>query len=108
MVHSHLRFSQMNLFRRVVQGRLAESAGPLAVPVDHSLRILNLGAADEVTVEPYLVAVVAGDVDGAHYVGSIAGDVDYILEVDNIASNGVLHQGTFPNPLGAAGGEVVV
>lgn len=47
MVHAHLRFAQMSLFRRVVQGRLSESAGPLAASVDHALRILDFGKAAE-------------------------------------------------------------
>lgn len=45
MVHAHLRLAQMTLIRRVVEGRLAESAGPFATAIDHSLRIVNLAAA---------------------------------------------------------------
>ncbi len=45
MVHAHLRLGQMSLLRRAVQGRLAESAGPLAINIDHSIRILDLGRA---------------------------------------------------------------
>ncbi len=45
MVHAHLRLAQMTIFRRVVEGRLAESAGPFATSIDYSLRIINLGAA---------------------------------------------------------------
>lgn len=41
LVHAHLRLGQMEISRRISQGRLAEMAGPLAVPIDHSLRILN-------------------------------------------------------------------
>ncbi len=44
MVHAHLRLAQMTLVRRVVEGRLAESAGPIATDIDHALRIVNLGA----------------------------------------------------------------
>ena len=44
-VHAHLRPAQMTLLRRVVEGRLAESAGPLAASVDHALRIADLAAA---------------------------------------------------------------
>ncbi|MDZ7357686.1 MAG: penicillin acylase family protein [candidate division KSB1 bacterium] len=43
MVHAHLRLAQMTLLRRVVEGRLAESAGPLATDIDHAIRIINLG-----------------------------------------------------------------
>ena len=45
MVHAHLRLGQMTLIRRVVEGRLAESAGPFATSLDHALRIVNLSAA---------------------------------------------------------------
>ncbi len=45
MVHAHLRLGQITLVRRVVEGRLAESVGPLATDLDFSLRIMNLGAA---------------------------------------------------------------
>ncbi|MBN1998830.1 penicillin acylase family protein, partial [candidate division KSB1 bacterium] len=45
MVHTHLRWAQMELMRRITQGRLAESAGPFAVKIDHSIRVLQLDAA---------------------------------------------------------------
>ncbi|MHA1537279.1 MAG: penicillin acylase family protein, partial [Alphaproteobacteria bacterium] len=45
LVHAHLRLGQMELMRRVSQGRIAEMAGPIAVDIDHSLRILNFGRA---------------------------------------------------------------
>ncbi len=45
LVHAHLRLGQMEMFRRVSQGRIAEMAGPIAVDIDHSLRILNFGRA---------------------------------------------------------------
>jgi len=56
MVHTHLRQGQMELIRRVVQGRLAESAGPLATKVDHSLRIINLAVAVD-SIEQILAVV---------------------------------------------------
>jgi penicillin amidase len=43
LVHAHLRLGQMTVLRRVAQGRIAESVGPLAADIDHSLRILNFG-----------------------------------------------------------------
>lgn len=43
LVHAHLRLAQMTMLRRIAQGRLAESVGPIAVDIDHSLRILNFG-----------------------------------------------------------------
>lgn len=45
MVQAHLRLAQMTLFKRVVQGRLSESAGPIATSIDQTLRIVNFGAA---------------------------------------------------------------
>ena len=43
LVHAHLRLAQMTILRRIVEGRLAESVGPIAVDIDHTLRILNFG-----------------------------------------------------------------
>ncbi len=40
--HTHLRWAQMEILRRISQGRLAESAGPLAIDLDHTIRILSL------------------------------------------------------------------
>ena len=45
MVHAHLRLGQMELLRRVSQGRLGEMFGPWAVDIDHSLRIIDFGKA---------------------------------------------------------------
>lgn len=42
MVHAHLRLGQMELMRRLAQGRLAELLGPPAVKLDHSIRSLGL------------------------------------------------------------------
>lgn len=50
LVHAHLRLGQMETLRRVSQGRLAEIAGPLAVDIDHALRILDLGKAVPATL----------------------------------------------------------
>lgn len=47
MVHAHLRLGQMTLFLRAAQGRLAESAGPFALSIDWTLRIVNIGAAKD-------------------------------------------------------------
>lgn len=41
LVHAHLRLGQMAIVRMISQGRLAEIGGPLAVDIDHGLRILN-------------------------------------------------------------------
>ncbi len=42
VVHAHLRLTQMDLMRRVSQGRIAELLGPAALPIDRGLRILGL------------------------------------------------------------------
>ncbi|MGE0647786.1 MAG: penicillin acylase family protein [Alphaproteobacteria bacterium] len=50
LVHAHLRLGQMELLRRISQGRVAEMGGPLAISIDHSLRILDLGKASSAVV----------------------------------------------------------
>ena len=45
LVHAHLRLGQMEVLRRISQGRLSEMAGPLTVEIDHGLRILDFGRA---------------------------------------------------------------
>ncbi len=44
-VHAHLRLTQMELMRRVSQGRLSELAGPPTNGIDHSIRALGLDRA---------------------------------------------------------------
>ena len=49
MVHAHLRLGQMEVFRMLAQGRLAEMIGPMAKDIDHSFKILQLDkAVDEI------------------------------------------------------------
>ena len=67
LVHAHLRLGQIELLRRVSQGRLAEIGGPLATDIDRGLRILDYGrAVDEIerTLSPesrmWLEGFVAG------------------------------------------------
>ena len=45
LVHAHLRLGQMEILRRISQGRVAEMAGVVAADIDHALRILDFGAA---------------------------------------------------------------
>ena len=45
LVHAHLRLGQMETFRRIAQGRIAEMGGPLATDIDHGLRIIDFGRA---------------------------------------------------------------
>src|SRR5262245_13832012 len=67
LVHAHLRLGQMEVLRRISQGRLAEMGGPLAIDIDHSLRILDYGkaapailAAMPTSTREWLDAFVAG------------------------------------------------
>lgn len=41
LVHAHLRLAQMEMMRRAAYGRLAEVAGPVAVALDHFMRLLD-------------------------------------------------------------------
>src|SRR5262249_26002344 len=43
LVHAHLRLAQMEMLRRIAYGRLAETIGAGAVPLDHALRLLDPG-----------------------------------------------------------------
>ena len=67
LVHAHLRLGQMELMRRISQGRISEMAGPLTTEIDHSLRILNYAAAAEASekamppeTKAWVTAFVAG------------------------------------------------
>lgn len=49
MVHAHLRLAQMELIRRVFQGRLSEMASFLSVDIDKLIRTIDFGKkADEI------------------------------------------------------------
>jgi len=41
LVHAHLRLAQMEMLRRIAQGRLSEVLGSVAIPFDHALRLLD-------------------------------------------------------------------
>jgi len=45
VIHVHLRSGQMEMARRISQGRLSELVGPLGIEIDHALRILGFGRA---------------------------------------------------------------
>src|SRR3954469_1222059 len=45
LVHAHLRLAQMELLRRIAEGRIAEVIGAAAVPLDYALRLLDPGRA---------------------------------------------------------------
>ena len=45
LVQAHLRLGQLEIFRRISQGRISEMGGPLATEIDHALRIIDFGRA---------------------------------------------------------------
>ncbi|MEM8757379.1 MAG: penicillin acylase family protein [Planctomycetota bacterium] len=47
VVHAHLRLVQMELFRKISQGRISEVAGPPTVEIDAAIRAVDLGRAAE-------------------------------------------------------------
>jgi penicillin amidase len=70
LVQAHLRLGQMELLRRISQGRIAEMGGPLAADIDEGLRILNFGAAAaeiEATLPPETRAWLEGYVRGVNH-----------------------------------------
>ena len=50
LVHAHLRLSQMAVYRQIAQGRIAEMGGPLAIDIDHGIRILDFGHSTAATL----------------------------------------------------------
>ena len=49
LVHAHLRLGQMATLRRILQGRISESAGPFTIRFDHAIRTFGFyRSADEV------------------------------------------------------------
>ncbi len=56
LVHAHLRLGIMEIFRLASQGRLSEVGGPLAIDIDHALRIVDFGK-----VAPEIVAAMPPD-----------------------------------------------
>ena len=47
LVHAHLRLGQMAVARRVVQGRISESAGPFTTDIDVAIRAFDFGRATD-------------------------------------------------------------
>lgn len=67
IVHAHLRLTQMELFRRVSQGRISEVAGPFTTDIDEAIRAIDLDrAVDDIEValpretRAWITAYVAG------------------------------------------------
>jgi len=70
LVHAHLRLGQMTLGKRIVQGRLSESAGPFMHDIDRLLRTIDFGfaAADsEARMSPSTHAWMQAFVDGLNW-----------------------------------------
>jgi penicillin amidase len=44
-VHAHLRLAQMEMLRRLSQGRVSEIVGPLGIELDRALRLFDFGRA---------------------------------------------------------------
>lgn len=83
-VNAHLRLGQMELFRMLAQGRLAEMIGPIATQVDHGLRILDIDkAVDEIVInqDEHTRKWVQSFVDGINwYIGQMnVAPVEYRL-----------------------------
>lgn len=45
MVQAHLRVAQLQIMKRVAQGRVSEMLGPFTIELDHALRLLDLTGA---------------------------------------------------------------
>jgi len=78
VVHAHLRLAQLELLRRASQGRLAELLGPIAIELDHALRILDYGRA-----VPAIVAALPADT--RRWLGGfVAGINHYLARVESL------------------------
>jgi penicillin amidase len=70
LVHAHLRLGQLALGRRIVQGRLSESAGPFTRDIDRLLRTIDFGYAtadSEARMSPATHAWMQAFVDGLNW-----------------------------------------
>lgn len=70
LVHAHLRLGQMEIFRRIGQGRIAEMGGLAAANLDHQLRTINFGravASIEESLPPETRSWLAAYVQGINY-----------------------------------------
>ena len=73
MLQAHLRLAQLEMLRRVSQGRLAEIAGPPAVDIDKAVRILDPGRAAaqiEAMLPPATRAYLENFIRGINYYGN--------------------------------------
>jgi penicillin amidase len=70
LVHAHLRLGQMAVAKRIVQGRLSESAGPTTRDIDRLLRTIDFGyaaAGSEARMSPATHAWMQAFVDGLNW-----------------------------------------
>ncbi|MBU45314.1 MAG: hypothetical protein CMN76_19035 [Spirochaetaceae bacterium] len=74
IVHAHLRGGQIQVFKRVVQGRLSESFGPLTADIDHTLRIMDIGRAAPSIVESM-------DAESREYAEAYVRGLNYYREI---------------------------
>lgn len=76
VVHAHLRLGQIELLRRVSQGRLSEMLGPIALDADHALRALDYHRA-----VPGVIAALPAETH-RWLEGFVAGINHYLARVD--------------------------
>ncbi|MEM8799946.1 MAG: penicillin acylase family protein [Pseudomonadota bacterium] len=50
VVHLHLRGAHLEMLRRLSQGRVSESVGPLAIELDRALRLIGFGRASKASI----------------------------------------------------------
>ncbi len=72
IVHAHLRLGQMEIMRRVAQGRVAEMAGPLAIELDRTLRLMGFSRA-----VPAIIAGLPDDVRA--WAGGFVRGINHVL-----------------------------
>jgi penicillin amidase len=80
LVHAHLRLGQIEMTRRVVQGRLAEAIGPEAIEIDRGLRTVGLDRSAKESValmDPSTKAWTQSFVDGLNHYQSRMKEVTY-------------------------------
>ncbi|HEX2150672.1 MAG TPA: penicillin acylase family protein [Stellaceae bacterium] len=83
LVHAHLRLAQMELLRRIAQGRLAEVLGARALPFDRALHAIDIGRAVPAIIErlpdetrDWLDGFVAGI---NHHIATVEAPVEFRL-----------------------------
>jgi penicillin amidase len=72
-VHAHLRLGQMEVLRRVARGRLSEMVGAAAVPIDHTIRIVDLAR-----VVPEILRQLPGETRA--WIDAYASGINHVLQ----------------------------